>query len=130
MHSLTSALDGGDWSASRPSRFIPRERAHGIQRIGGWAGPTAVLDAVVKRKIPNLRRESNPRIPILQPVAQRYTDRAITALGAYIIHGRNGKCIIHFGLKKLNGTHYLEDLSVDVRIILKLMLKISCDGCD
>jgi len=33
-------------------------------------GPRAVLDAVVKRKIPSLRRESNPRTPI----AQRYTD--------------------------------------------------------
>jgi hypothetical protein len=36
--------------------------------------PRIVLDAVVKRKIPSSRRESNPRIPIVQPVAQRYTD--------------------------------------------------------
>jgi hypothetical protein len=42
--------------------------------IGGWVGPSAVLDAVVKRKIPSHRRESNPRTPIIQPVAQRYTD--------------------------------------------------------
>jgi hypothetical protein len=33
-----------------------------------------VLDAVVKRYIPNPRRESNPRTPIVQLVAQRYTD--------------------------------------------------------
>jgi hypothetical protein len=33
-------------------------------------GPRAILDAVVKRKIPSLRRESNPRTPIVQPVAQ------------------------------------------------------------
>jgi hypothetical protein len=46
------------------------------RRLGG----RAVLDAVVKRKIPSPRRESNPRTPIVQPVAQRYTDRAITAL--------------------------------------------------
>jgi hypothetical protein len=39
----------------------------------GWA-PRAVLDAVVKRKIPSPRRESKPRTPIVQPVAQRYTD--------------------------------------------------------
>jgi hypothetical protein len=32
------------------------------------------LDAVVKRKIPSPRRESKPRTPIIQPVAQRYTD--------------------------------------------------------
>jgi hypothetical protein len=48
--------------------------------IGGWVGPRAVLDAVVKRKIPSSRRESNPRTSIVQPVAQRYTDSAITAL--------------------------------------------------
>jgi hypothetical protein len=29
-------------------------------------GPRAVLDAVVKRKIPSHRRESNPRTPIVQ----------------------------------------------------------------
>jgi hypothetical protein len=33
-----------------------------------------VLDAVVKRKIPSLRRKSNPRSQIVQPIAQRYTD--------------------------------------------------------
>jgi hypothetical protein len=36
-------------------------------------GPRAVLDAVVKRKIPIPLRESNPRTPIVQPIAQRYT---------------------------------------------------------
>jgi hypothetical protein len=30
-------------------------------------GPRSVLDAVVKRKTPNLLRESNPRTPIVQP---------------------------------------------------------------
>jgi translation elongation factor EF-G len=36
-------------------------------------GPRAVLEAVVKRKIPSPRRKSNPKTPIIQPVAQRYT---------------------------------------------------------
>jgi hypothetical protein len=36
-------------------------------------GPRAVLDAVVKRKIPSPRRESNSRTLIVQPEAQRYT---------------------------------------------------------
>jgi hypothetical protein len=63
-----------------PTALIPRERVSGTHWIGGWAGPRAVLDAVVKRKIPSPQRESNPRTPIVQPVAQRYTDRAITAL--------------------------------------------------
>jgi hypothetical protein len=52
MHSLTSTLDGGEWSASRPGRFTPRETASGTHWIAGWVGPRAVLDAVVKRKIP------------------------------------------------------------------------------
>jgi hypothetical protein len=70
-HSLTSVLDGGEWSASHHGRFTPRERTPGTHWIGGWVGPGTVLDAVVKRKIPNLRRESTPRTPIVQPVAQR-----------------------------------------------------------
>jgi hypothetical protein len=48
MHSLTSALDGGEWLASHLSRFTPKERAPGTHWIGGWMGPRAVLDAVVK----------------------------------------------------------------------------------
>jgi hypothetical protein len=42
-------------------------------------GSRAILDAVVKKKIPSSRRESNPRNPIVQPVAQRYSYWAITA---------------------------------------------------
>jgi hypothetical protein len=33
-------------------------------------GHRAVLDAVVKRKILSSRRESNPRTPIVQPIAK------------------------------------------------------------
>jgi hypothetical protein len=79
-YSLISALDGGEWSDSCIGRFTPRERAPGIHWIGGWVGPRAVLDAVVMRKIPIPRQESNPRTPIVQIVAQRYTEWAITAL--------------------------------------------------
>jgi hypothetical protein len=32
---LTSALDGGEWSASCPGRFTPRERVPGTHWIGG-----------------------------------------------------------------------------------------------
>jgi hypothetical protein len=57
-----------------PAALPPRERASGTHWIGGWVGPRAVLDAVVKGKIPGPFREWNPRTPIVQPVAQRYTD--------------------------------------------------------
>jgi hypothetical protein len=79
-HILDLELDGGQWSVSRLGRFTPRERAPGTHCIGGWVSPRAVLDAVVKRKISSLRRESNARTPIVHPVAQCSTDSAITAL--------------------------------------------------
>jgi hypothetical protein len=67
-HYLTSAPDGGEWSASRPGRFTPSEGEPGTNSVGGWVGPRAVLDMVM-RKIPSPYRESNPRTPIVQPVA-------------------------------------------------------------
>jgi hypothetical protein len=68
-HSSTSALHRGKWSASRPGCFIPKERAPGTHWIGGWVGPRAVLDVVLKKKILSPHRESNPRTPRVQPVA-------------------------------------------------------------
>jgi hypothetical protein len=47
---LTSAVAGGEWSASHPGRFIPWERALGTHWIGGSVDPRAVLDDVEKRK--------------------------------------------------------------------------------
>jgi hypothetical protein len=67
-HSLTSALDGGEWSPSRTGRFTSRGRVPGNHWIGGWVRPRAGLDAVVKRKIPSPHLESNPGISIVQPV--------------------------------------------------------------
>jgi hypothetical protein len=40
---LTSALDGGKWSASCPSHFIPKERPTGTNCIGAWVGTGAGL---------------------------------------------------------------------------------------
>jgi hypothetical protein len=34
----TMALDGGEWSASRPGRFIPGEGAPGTHWVGDWVG--------------------------------------------------------------------------------------------
>jgi hypothetical protein len=43
--SLTSALDAGEWSDSRPGRFTSRERAPGTHWLGGLVGPRAGLDS-------------------------------------------------------------------------------------
>jgi hypothetical protein len=53
MHSLTLALDGGEWSDSHASSFMPRESTPGTHWIGDWMGPRAVLVTVVNRKLPS-----------------------------------------------------------------------------
>jgi hypothetical protein len=50
---LTSALAGGEWSASRPGRFIPGERAPGTHWIGSWEADC--LDDVEERNFLTLR---------------------------------------------------------------------------
>jgi hypothetical protein len=47
---LTLELVRGEWSASRPGRFTPGERASSIHGIGGWVGPGASLYDLEKRK--------------------------------------------------------------------------------
>jgi hypothetical protein len=61
-HSSTLALDGGEWSASRPGRFTPRERAAGTHWIGGWVGPRVGVDK-------NSRPRPGLKPPIIQLVA-------------------------------------------------------------
>jgi hypothetical protein len=57
---LTSALDDGEWSASRTGHINPKEGVPGTHWIRDWVGPRAGLDtAVAKWKIPRPCQESN-----------------------------------------------------------------------
>jgi hypothetical protein len=61
---LTSALVGGEWSASRPGRFTPRKSAPLTHWTGGRVGPRSGLDDVEKRKflpLPGLELRSLSR---------------------------------------------------------------------
>jgi len=49
---LTSALDGGEWSASLPGRFAPREGAPNARWVGGWVGTGGGMDALARGGIP------------------------------------------------------------------------------
>jgi hypothetical protein len=70
----TSALDGGEWSASRPGRaFIPGERTPGIHWTGGWVGPRDGLYKEDREKILCPCRGSNLDRPVVQPVVRHYT---------------------------------------------------------
>jgi hypothetical protein len=70
---LASVLVGGEWSATRPSCFIPEQWTLGIHWLGGWFGPRAGLDGVKNRKFLTLPGvELQPSV--LQPAASPYTD--------------------------------------------------------
>ena len=47
-HSITSALDGGEWSAGRSGRLTPDESAFGTRMVRGWLDQTAGLNALKK----------------------------------------------------------------------------------
>jgi hypothetical protein len=76
---VTSALVGGEWFASRPGRFTPRERAPGTHWIGGWVDPRTSLDKVEKRKKYCPYWDSNSDSSAVHQVASRYTDCALLA---------------------------------------------------
>jgi hypothetical protein len=60
----TSALDGGEWSASRPGRtFTPGERTPDTHCTGGWVGPRAGLDTEARGKNPLPLPGIEPRSP-------------------------------------------------------------------
>jgi hypothetical protein len=75
---LTSALLGGEWSASRPCRCTPVEKAPSTHWIGGLVDSRAGLNNVQKRKFLILL-DSNSNPSAVQPIASRYTDYTILA---------------------------------------------------
>jgi hypothetical protein len=64
---LTLALDGDEWSPSRPSLYTPGEEALSTYWVGGCEDRRAVLDTVTKRKNP-FPVPSGNGTPIVEPV--------------------------------------------------------------
>jgi hypothetical protein len=71
MHSLTYALHGSEWSASRPGHFTPREKSSWYPLDWSLGGPQGRSGCCGERKnsqlLPGLEH------PITQSIAQRYT---------------------------------------------------------
>jgi hypothetical protein len=65
---LTSALDGGEWLASRPGRFTRSVKASSVHWIRGWVGPRAGLDVVEERKISIVIAPAGNWTPVVQSV--------------------------------------------------------------
>jgi len=67
---LTSALDGGEWSASCLRCFTPRDRVHCICQKGSWLCTRISLDILERRKISFLSHDLNPDHPVHSPVTE------------------------------------------------------------
>jgi hypothetical protein len=105
---LTSKIYGGNWLASRPCRFIPRERAPYSHWIGGPVGPRAGLEALKWIKV--FAPDGN-QTPATQPVANRYTDSSTpTPTFFFFSNSHSGGWIpnwVHSPRRPLNGLLYL-----------------------
>jgi hypothetical protein len=53
---VTSALDEGEWSASCPCRFTPRERIPGTHWIGGWVSHYTHTDSYPSKTKHNITK--------------------------------------------------------------------------
>jgi hypothetical protein len=71
---VTSALEGGDWSASRPDRFNHEEKPH--YTFDRLRGPQSRIGRCGEEKILMPRQEPNSGRP---GCSFHYTDRAIPA---------------------------------------------------
>jgi hypothetical protein len=72
---MTSALDGGEWSASRRGRTLPPWKGPPVPIVqeAGWV-PEAVWTQILEEKSSCLCRESNLDRPVVQSVVRHYTD--------------------------------------------------------
>jgi hypothetical protein len=70
---VTSALDGGEWSASRPYRFT----APPTHWLTGWVSLRDCLNAVGEHR--NISSHRN-RTTAVWPVARRYADWTVTTI--------------------------------------------------
>jgi hypothetical protein len=73
----TSALDGGEWSASRPGRALVPRKGPPVPTVqeAGWA-PEPIWTQRLDEKSFRLCRGSNLDRPVVQPVGRHYIDWA------------------------------------------------------
>jgi hypothetical protein len=93
---LTSALDGGEWSASRPGRCTPGKRAprYPFDRKLGGPQNRAGRHGEEKSPTPTGTRTSTLRLFIPQPVAIL---TAVYDLFPYLISQAQLECFISYG---------------------------------
>jgi hypothetical protein len=72
---MTSALDGGEWSASCAGRSLPPGKGPPVPIVqeAGWASEPVWTQRLEEKSF-CLCRGSNLDRPVVQPVARHYTD--------------------------------------------------------
>jgi hypothetical protein len=83
---LTSALVGGEWSASRSCHFTPGGRTPDVHSIGVWVGTRAGLNHMEKRKF--LPLPGLALWPLLRPARSQSLFR-LYYTGSCIFHRKN-----------------------------------------
>jgi hypothetical protein len=73
---MTSTLDEGQWSASRPGRALPTGKGPRYPLDRRLGGPQSRSGHMLKEKSFCLCRGSKPDRPVVQAVARHYTDWA------------------------------------------------------
>jgi hypothetical protein len=70
-----SAVDGGEWSATRPGRALPPGKGPPVPIVheAGWASEPVWTQRLQEKSF-GLCRGSNPDRPAVQSVARHYTD--------------------------------------------------------
>jgi hypothetical protein len=58
---------------------------------------------------------------------RRFNKLSLAAEKACILNMEVGRTAVNIGSESLSGRHNLRDLSVDWRVLLKLVIKIGCD---
>jgi hypothetical protein len=77
---LTSALEGGEWSASRPGRTLPsgKELLVLIEKEAGWAPEPVWTQRLEEKSSVSV----GDRTPVVQSVVSHYTDSATPTLNS------------------------------------------------
>jgi hypothetical protein len=120
MYRFTSALIGGEWSASLPSRFTSEERTFGTYWRGDWVDPRAGLDYVEKRKFLTLQglelrplgRLARSQVPVFISLRDRVARLYPQALGSFFVASYDSQGYRGF-----------------IRPRLHTVLKFSCFNC-
>jgi hypothetical protein len=94
---LTSELEWGESSVSRPGLFIPGERTPVSHWTGGWLVFRAGLDVTARRKNPSPCCESNPGSPshnLVTILAELLKLRSVRAVILHVwkLAGRDASC--------------------------------------